>query len=164
MEALLNLGIDWRGVLMYLVNFGILIAILTKLLYRPITDAVEQRRSIIAQNLNEAEEIKKTFEKEFSRKQAEFDDALKRMEQEVVAAKRSAELKADEILAEADLKRTKMIQDARVVIGQMKEDIQKDIERDVRAKIQRVVTAILKDAVPEEVVSKSIEQEWKSLN
>ncbi len=149
---------------MYLVNFGVLIVILTKLLYRPILNAIDQRRAIIAQNLNEAEEIKKTFEKEFSRKQSEFDDALKRMEQEVVAAKRSAELKADEILAEADLKRTKMIQDARVVIGQMKEDIQKDIERDVRAKIQRVVTAILKETVPEDVVKKSVEQEWKSLN
>ncbi len=164
MEALLNLGIDWRGVLMYLVNFGILIAILTKLLYRPITDAVEQRRSIIAQNLNEAEEIKKTFEKEFARKQAEFDDAMKRMEQEVIAAKRSAEERAEEILAEADRKRTKMIQDARVIIGQMKEDIQKDIEQDVRSKIERVVLAILKDSVPADVVTRSVEQEWKSLN
>jgi len=149
---------------MYLVNFGILIAILTKLLYRPITDAVEQRRSIIAQNLNEAEEIKKTFEKEFARKQAEFDDAMKRMEQEVIAAKRSAEERAEEILAEADRKRTKMIQDARVIIGQMKEDIQKDIEQDVRSKIERVVLAILKDSVPADVVTRSVEQEWKSLN
>lgn len=163
MEALNNLGIDISGLIMYLVNFGILIFILTKLLYRPILDNIDKRRETIEKNLNEANEIKVSFEKEFAKKQEQFDQKIREMEQEVIAAKRSADERADAIIEEAERKKTKMIQDARVVIGQMKEDLTKDIETEIVSKMQRVLTAILKDSVPQDVITKSIKQEWESL-
>ncbi len=163
MEALQNLGIDVSGLLMYLVNFGILIFILSKLLYRPIIETIDKRRETIQKNLNEAQEIKVSFETEFAKKQAEFDQKIREMEQAVIAAKRSADERAGAIIEEAERKKIKMIQDARVIIGQMKEDLSSEVQAEVVTKMQRVLTAILKDSVPHEVIAQSVKREWESL-
>lgn len=163
MEALKSLGIDISGLIMYLVNFGILIGILTKLLYRPVIETIDKRRETIQKNLNEAQEIKISFETEFAKKQAEFDQKIREMEQAVIAAKRSADERAEVIIEEAERKKIKMIQDARVIIGQMKEDLSSEVQAEVVAKMQRVLTAILKDSVPQEVIAQSVKREWESL-
>jgi len=54
-----GLGIDLKFVLAQLINFGLLIFILKKLLYGPILKVLEERRQKIAESLADAERIKK---------------------------------------------------------------------------------------------------------
>ena len=73
MEALHTLGIDFKVMLAQIINFGILIAVLTKLLYRPILNMLEQRRKRIEESLKKADEIDKkvaSMEEEMGHKRA----------------------------------------------------------------------------------------------
>jgi F-type H+-transporting ATPase subunit b len=74
MEALHTLGIDWKVIIAQIINFGILIAVLTKLLYRPILTMLEQRRRRIEESLKKADEIDlkvAKIEEEMSHKRAQ---------------------------------------------------------------------------------------------
>lgn len=56
MESILDaFGIDWKMLLAQLVNYGILIAALTWLLYRPVLRMLDERRDKIAQGVRDAE-------------------------------------------------------------------------------------------------------------
>jgi F-type H+-transporting ATPase subunit b len=56
MESLLDaFGIDWKLLLAQLVNFGVLLAILTYVLYKPVMRTLDERRAKIAQGVEDAE-------------------------------------------------------------------------------------------------------------
>lgn len=56
MESLLDaFGIDWKLLLAQLVNFGVLLAALTWLLYRPVMKTLDERAAKIAQGVEDAE-------------------------------------------------------------------------------------------------------------
>jgi len=101
MEALHTLGIDFKVMLAQIINFGILIAVLTKLLYRPILNMLEQRRKRIEESLKKADEIDKQaakMEEEMGHKRA----LAKKEAAEIVGdAKTSAENDREKILLAA---------------------------------------------------------------
>jgi len=57
MELFAKLGIDWRLLIAQLVNFAILFAALTFLLYKPLIAALDKRRAKISESLANAEKI-----------------------------------------------------------------------------------------------------------
>ena len=57
-ELLGQLGINWKLLLSQIVNFGILIVVLTVFVYKPLTRVMEERRKKIEQGLREAQEAK----------------------------------------------------------------------------------------------------------
>jgi len=63
MEALSSLGIDWKLLLAQAVNFLILLFILSKLLYKPIVNLLEERKNKIEKGLADAEKSKNNLEK-----------------------------------------------------------------------------------------------------
>lgn len=87
MHFLGSLGIDWKLFLAQMVNFGLLVFLLTKFFYRPILEKIERDEK----TLQEAETKSKTLEKE---KQA-FAEEKKREIQE-------ARKQAKEIIQEAE--------------------------------------------------------------
>jgi F-type H+-transporting ATPase subunit b len=56
-EILSAFGVDWPSLLAQVVNFAILVFILSKFVYRPMLKIIDERRSIIASSLKKAEEI-----------------------------------------------------------------------------------------------------------
>jgi len=59
MEALFSaFGIDWKLLLAQAVNFGVLFALLTYLLYKPVLKTLEERRNVVAQGVKDAEEAR----------------------------------------------------------------------------------------------------------
>lgn len=56
MEALHTLGIDFKVIIAQIINFGLLLFLLTKFLYHPILKALEDRKKKITKSLAEAEE------------------------------------------------------------------------------------------------------------
>ena len=57
MELLAKLGIDWKLLLAQVVNFGILLGILTAFVYRPLLDLLDARRERIAKAMEDAGRI-----------------------------------------------------------------------------------------------------------
>lgn len=87
MEFLGNLGIDWKLLIAQIVNFGLLLWILTAAVYRPILRRIEKDEKI----LNEAQAQTRTLEE----KQAAFAEQQKR-------DRTTARRRSKEIISEAE--------------------------------------------------------------
>jgi F-type H+-transporting ATPase subunit b len=57
MELLTTLGIDWQLLLVQLLNFGILIVVLSVLLYRPVIRMIDDRRERIRKSMEDTKVI-----------------------------------------------------------------------------------------------------------
>lgn len=51
------LGIQWSALIAQVVNFVILILVLTKFVYKPVLDIIDRRRDIVRDSLKKADEI-----------------------------------------------------------------------------------------------------------
>lgn len=163
MEALSSLGIDINGLILHLVNFGILLAILLKFFYKPIMTFIDERRDTIRQNLEEAETLRKKFATVNDAREAEKERTVREMQKELAEAKSFAETKSRELIAEAETRKEELIDEARVVIEEMKNRLQKEVEADVKARMEKVILHVLANDVPEETVKKSVESAWSEL-
>ena len=101
MELLTKLGINWQLLIAQIVNFGIVLAVLTYFVYRPLLNLIDQRRERIRKAMEDAKkiEVQKQEMDEFRIEQ------LKKIDVECGAflerAKREAEGTKQEILASA---------------------------------------------------------------
>lgn len=101
MELLTKLGINWQLLIAQIVNFGIVLAVLTYFVYRPILNVIDQRRERIRKSMEDAKKIE-----EQKKEMDEFRiEQLKKIDVECGAflerAKREAEGTKQEILASA---------------------------------------------------------------
>jgi F-type H+-transporting ATPase subunit b len=164
MEALQALGINPWSVVLYLVNFGLLLAILTRYLYKPVLKLLDERRAIVSRDLDQAESLKLQLAEE--RKRSEEESRLMSAEaaREVAAAKADADQKSRALMAEAEAKREKMMTEAEAQIASAKAKMMTDAEQEMMQRIERVTMKVLAEKVPEKVVSQSVSDAWKELN
>ena len=164
MEALQKLGIDGWSILLYLVNMGILLGVLTKFLYRPLLKFMDERRDIVRKNLQETELLKTKFTEESKRQTQETKDLLVKMQSEVAAAKAQAEVRAKELIAEADTRREQMLEEARRQVEETKKGILKEVEKETQKRIEQTILHVLKNKIPADIVKSSVEAAWKDLH
>lgn len=150
--------------LLYFVNMGILLALLTKLLYKPLLKFMDERRELVRRNLQETELLKAKFEEETRRRELENRAAMERMQSDVVAAKTSAEARAKELIAEADKRREEMMEEARRDIEEAKSQILKEAEKETQKRIEDTVMHVLRNKIPADVVKASVQSAWKELH
>jgi len=93
--------IRWYQLLFQIVNFGILIFLLNRFLYRPILKIVEQRNKKIEDSLKAAEATLKEKEKISELKKQVVAEAEKEAAKIVEAAKHQADLSGKQILSDA---------------------------------------------------------------
>ncbi|HVM90881.1 MAG TPA: ATP synthase F0 subunit B [Verrucomicrobiae bacterium] len=164
MEALKSLGIDPWSIVLYLVNFGLLLAILTRFLYKPVLKFLDQRREQVRQNLEEAETLKRQLADERQRSEAESRLMAAEASREVAAAKASADEKSRAMMAEAEAKREKMMAEAESQIATAKSKMMGEVEQELMRRIEKVAMNVLSEKVPAKVVSESVTDAWKELN
>ena len=164
MEALQRLGIDGWSIVLYLVNMGILLGVLTKLLYRPLLKLMDDRREAVRKNLEEAESLKVAFAEESKRQSHETKELLLNMQAEVSEAKARAEVHAKELIMEADARREQMLEQAQQQIDEAKKGILKEAEKETQKRIEQTILHVLKNKIPVDVVKTSVQAAWKDLH
>jgi F0F1-type ATP synthase membrane subunit b/b' len=113
-----------------LINFGILIAGYYLLGKKPITSALEQRRSTISREIDEAQRMKREAEgraKTYQAKLATLDDDARIAHEALV---RAGEAERDRIVKEAVAKAERMQKDAEFLVAQEIKQIRQDLWRD----------------------------------
>ena len=107
MELLSKLGIDLGLLIAQMVNFGILVGVLTFFIYRPLLNVIDARREKIRKAMEDANMIERQKKELVVRRTAE----LHRIDQECGAfmekTKQQAEKAKQEILASARRKRSR---------------------------------------------------------
>jgi F-type H+-transporting ATPase subunit b len=113
MEQLISaFGIDIRLIAIQVINFGILMAILTYFLYKPILNMLKEREAKIAKGIEDAKAAEKARLEADEEKKGIITAANKEAEDMASRAKEHASHKADEIVADAHKKAEQVVKDA----------------------------------------------------
>ena len=130
-----SLGIDINLLVAQMINFGLLLWLLSKFLYKPIVEQIEKDESEIKkvrEQRGELERGKKDFEK---RKRREISEAKKRAREIIREAENiAAEIKS-EMREEVEKETRVMIKQSRDKLESMRSEIEKEILGSVRAMI-----------------------------
>lgn len=164
MDALARLGIDGWSVVLYLVNFGLLAAVLTKLLYKPALKFMDERRETIRRSIEEAEELKRRFEEETKRREEEARLMSLEMQRELKSAREHSEADARKRMADAEAARERMMVEAEAQIASAKSKLKGQVEHELLRRVEAVTMRVLSEKIPAETVKESVGQAWKELN
>ncbi len=147
MEALANLGIDWKLFVAQAVNFLVLLFVLRRYAYRPMLEFLEKRSERIEQGLKDAEAAQvKLAEMEIQEKKvlaAARDEARIIISTAEVSAKKRDDLR----LLETEAKTKRFLDEAMVKI----EEEKKRMLLEVRQEIAEVVVLSVKKILGEKV-------------
>jgi len=164
MESLAKLGISGWDLLLYAVNFGLVVWLVARYMTKPMLKMLDLRRSTIKKNIDEAEELRtqmakqqEDMEQQKAQMQAQLAEELTKSRKEIEAKRKSAE-------AEIDAKKAKMLEEVQAVISQEKAEIIQSSESHVLKLMQKVVLHIVSNQIPEEVVQSSVKTAWSKYN
>ena len=128
MESLQALGINLPSLVLHTINFVVLLALLTRFLYKPVMRVLDDRAARIKESMERAEAIKTQFiqaeadvraslDKARKEGQAIVDQATRIAEQMRAQARQEAQTEADKIVAKAreqlDLERKQVVSELR---------------------------------------------------
>ncbi len=125
-----NLGIDPQLLAAQLINFAILIAILHKLLYKPMLDMFQKRKNTISRSLKEAKKIEEDFKNLEQVKKTEMREARIQSKDIVSKAIITAEEQKNRILAETKATNDKLASEAKSIIRLQKDQMLKELEKE----------------------------------
>ena len=143
MELLTKLGVDWKLLIAQIVNFTILLAVLSYFVYRPLLDLLDARRARIAKAMEDVKRIE-----EQNRRMEELRvEQLKKVDQEVGAmlerAKRQAETMRDEILTGARRDADTLLDKGRRQLEDDRVRVMNEAQKTLAAMIVRMTEKIL---------------------
>ena len=162
MDNLAKLGIDLWSILLYMVNYGILLAVLGFFLYPKIRKAIQQRKESIRNNINEAENLRKELEKTLEDSKAEKENLLRDLKQEKSQMEERLHEQKTTLIQEMEEKRANMLEETRKQIEDQKAELLRETEMQMIAMVERVILSILSQSMPEKVIKDSVEKAWKS--
>ena len=121
-ELFSKLGIDWRLLLAQMINFGILVFVLTKFLYRPMLKLLDERRQKIAEGLAQAEEAAKARRETEEWRKLEEQKLRQEADRILAEAKTQGEALQENITAKA-------FEEANRIREQTRKDLERERQR-----------------------------------
>lgn len=153
MEALEALGINIPGLVAQIINFSLLLALLTVLMYKPVLKKLDERASRIRESLEKAEEIKREAEQTEQQFQARIEEAR----QEGQAMMAQATKTGERLVEEA---RQKAHQEGEALLARARSEI--EMERDRAISQLRQGFAELTVLAASKVIGQSLDKEAHS--
>jgi F-type H+-transporting ATPase subunit b len=105
-------GLDWKLLVIQTVNFGVLLLILWRFLYRPLVKTLDERRGKIAESVQKAEAADRRLAEADAEGKALLAEAGKEAEVLVASGRSHAESQAAEILKKTQEKAEALMSDA----------------------------------------------------
>lgn len=158
-----KLGIEPVQLLTQLFNFGLMVFILAKLLYKPVQKTLAERRKKIAEGLEYAEKMKLEIEKTESRRQAVVASAKEEARKIIEDAKKAAKLVEAEIMEKAHAEAQLVVEKGRADIEMEREEMRKRLTEQTLDAATAIVRKILETSLTAAEQRKIIDQKIKTL-
>lgn len=143
MEILKNFGIQPTLLLAQIVNFTIILFVLKKFFYKPITKVLDDRKKRIEESLKNADEIEARLKKT-EEKTAQILENARSQSQNIIAG---ANKEAERMYETASLEARKLTEEAVAKAGEQIEkqrhQMQKSLERETLSLVAEVVKKVL---------------------
>ncbi|MFH1012452.1 MAG: F0F1 ATP synthase subunit B [Candidatus Peregrinibacteria bacterium] len=163
MEALSNLGIDFKVLIAQIINFGILLFVLIKVLYKPILNALEARQKKIAESLKKAEEIDRKATAAEEDRQKKLASAKKEAQQLLEEAKHDAEITRRDLVASAEDEARRLKASAEKQIMTEKAELYKDAKHHVSKLALLLMTKAFRHDQGEDFYKKNVDAALKDM-
>ncbi|HDO23823.1 MAG TPA: hypothetical protein ENG99_01245 [bacterium] len=135
MEILGNLGIDWKLLIAQIINFGLLLWLLSKFLYKPIVKRIEKDEGELMEAREQKKELDAKVESFEQRRKKEIGETRSRAREIIKEAEKIAEEIKRETREKAEKESTAIISQSKKRLGSLKLAIEKEISSRVREKI-----------------------------
>ncbi len=164
------LGISLTEFVFYLINFLILVGVLTKFLYKPFLNVLETRKQTIQDALDNAELVNKRADE----KMESYNRRIANVEEEgreiIKEAKARADAQAAEIIKEANEKADKMIKAAEQQIALEKQKAVEDMKQHVAALallaaekiVERDIAQVGQEKIVDEIIEQAGSGQWQN--
>lgn len=157
-----QLGIEPKLILAQIINFSIIIFVLTKLLYKPILSMLEKRKKEIEQGLALTQKMKDEEEKLVQRKEKQLTETHRQAQQIIEEAKKRGHEAEKEIIAQAHQEAagiiTKGKHEAQRLLEIAGKNIQKEAIELAVAMTKRLVRSVLSPADQHKLIQKHLKQ------
>jgi F-type H+-transporting ATPase subunit b len=159
-----GLGINWQLLIAEIINFGVLLLILKRFLYKPLLNLFETRRLKIEEGVKKSEEAEKSLQKIRALGEEIKEKGEEKAKEIVAGAEQKGQEKAKFILAAAEEEKVKIIEKAKKTA-----EIEREAAREQQAKESinlafALAEKVLKEEINKEKDKKIIEKLAKELN
>ncbi len=132
MEQIITVfGINWKLLLIQVVNFGLLLFILHRYLYKPVLSMVDVRRLKIENAIMKAEKMESDLGQAEAEKISILRLATEKGDELILAAKKHAEAEEHNIVKEAHRKVVHLLNEAERRVAREHEEMLRNAEREV---------------------------------
>lgn len=132
MEQIVSVfGVNWKLVLIQMVNFGLLLAILYRFLYKPVLGMIDERREKIANAIRKADQMESDFGEAELKKAELIREATQKGDAIIDAAKKHAEVEEHNLIKDAHRKVAHLLNEAERRAARERETILEEAEREV---------------------------------
>lgn len=162
MELFSKLGIDWRMLIAQMINFGILLFILHRYVYRPLIAMLEKREAMIEKSVNDARAV----EERLKSAEAGYEEVMTKARTQAAELLDTAEKTAEQRRAQA-IEKTKedvrqIVEQTRAMLRTEKTQMIEEIRHDVVTLVVSATKSILADVttpkISEELAEKAIHE------
>ncbi len=131
MEALAALGINLPSLAWHTFNFLLLVALLTKFLYRPVTRMLDERSARIREGVERAEAIKEQLARTTEETRLQMEAARKEGQALVEQAKQIGERMKAQARQEAQAEADRVVAKARAQLEQERQQVVAELRREM---------------------------------
>lgn len=144
-ELFATFGINWKLLLIQAVNFGVLLAALTYLLYRPVLKILDDRRMKIEEGVRAADAAAQRLADAKIEADGLVGDGARQAENLLSTARVSAEEKGLSIMKEAEARAAGVLKDAEARAAEAKRQALRESEQGIAKAAMLAAEKILKE-------------------
>lgn len=143
MEILTRFGIQPTLLLAQIVNFTIILFVLKKFFYKPISKALDDRKRRIEESLKNADEIEARLKKTEEKTDQILESARSQSQNIIAGANKEAERIYETASLEARELTDEAVSKAREQIEKQRQEMQKQLEKETLAMVSLVVKKVI---------------------
>jgi F-type H+-transporting ATPase subunit b len=161
MAGLGKIGLNVQSLVFYVINFGIIVIVLARFVYKPVLRFLDERRRSVEDSLLEAERIKREFAVEAERLEKQKAGSAKALEAELAHIRDTAEASAKRVIEDAHVERARIIEQTRAQVESMQKALETQAEDELIARMSEVVEAAVRKEVTGERAVLIIHKLWQ---
>lgn len=163
MQGLSKIGIDLGSLLFYILNFGVIVLVLAKFVYKPALKFLDERREAIKNNLAESEYLRAEFTKQIEEQKSTHENYTNKLKLEMDKMRAEAEAKNKQFLVEAEAERDRMIAEAKKQSEALKSELENRVEKELLERVNTIVNEAVKKKLSGEDARSYILKAWKEM-
>lgn len=149
-ELIQTFGINWKLLLIQLANFAVVVFILKRFVYSPISKILKERRGEIERGIQNAKDAEEKLRISGEMREKILSDAKNEAVGIVKRAEEIATKRKEEIVREAAMKSEAIVLDAKRIIREEKAKMEEEAAREARDAVRLGVAKVLGNMKPED--------------